>query len=250
MAQLHEILAVESSLGKAADKLMQESRKTLGKENLFMGATRTLKMFDTESEHLNTKESVNLETTVDENIDYLIDPVGDYWDAILQKDLTNQTATADIIIDGQTIAAGLPATFLLNMETKLGELRRVYDSIHTLAPGIKWEIDRDHSKMGVFTANENETFKTEKMVEFVIAAEATEQHPAQVREVPKTTNVGKYSLQKWCGLLSPLEKAMRIQRLDKLIRAVKKARQRANKAEIVNAHVAGDLFSYINGING
>ena len=246
MGQLHEILAVESSLGKASDKLLQESKKTLDKENLFTGMVRKLEMFDAEKSNLNTQDEMNLESTVDENLDYLIEPVSSYWDAVLQKDLTNQVATGDVVVDGITIASNVPATFLLGLESKLGELRKVYERIHTLPPGYKWDSDTNFAKPGVYVTKETDTFKTEKIIDFVTVAEATEHHPAQVRDVAKTVNVGKYDTTRWSGLLTPLDKAMRLKRIDKLIHAVKKARQRANKAEIVSANIGNELFNYIN----
>lgn len=245
--KLHEVLAVESTLNKAAEKLMTESVKTLGKENLFLGQMRTLAMFEAKEEHLNTKETVELTTTVDENLDYIVGPVSDYYDAVLQKDRTNQIAVADLTVDGTTIGTNLPATFLLGLETKLGELRKVYDRIPTLAPGLNWAIDSDNEKAGVYKAEMPTAFKTENAVDFRIVVEPTQFHPAEIRELSKITNVGKYTTYRWCGMVTPLEKAMRIKRIDKLLLAVKKARQRANSAEVVSGNIGKDIFAYING---
>jgi len=245
-AKLHEVLAVESTLGKAADKLIAESKATLNKENLFIGSQRDLTMFDAEQQHLNTTDSVKLTTTVDDNLDYLVGPISRYWDAVLQKDRTNQQAVADIEIDGTKIAENVPATFLLGLETKLGEIRKLYDNIHTLAPGHDWQLDAEAGK-GVFKAEMPVTFKTEKDVEFRIVVEADEHHPAQIRELGRTNNVGKYDTIRWCGLLTPLEKAQRISRIDKLLLAVKQARQRANNTELVAGQIGKDLLNYING---
>lgn len=245
MGKLHEVIAVESSLNKAATKLADESKKTLGKENLFSGSLRKLTLFDTSLEQLNTEERVHLTSTVDENLEYLVNPISDYWDAVLQKDLTNQAAVADIILAGTVIASNIPATFLLGLETKLGELRKVYEAIHTLPPGVNWVLDTQE-KAGVYKSTDNVTYKTEKDMEFKIMAEATKEHPAQVAQLAKTNNVGRYDTTRWSGLLTPLEKAMRLQRIDQLLIAVKKARQRANNTEVVVDTIGRRLFEFIN----
>jgi len=245
MPKLYEVLAVENTLHQAAKKLMDESVRSLGKENLFNGMTTKLNMFDAEQAHLNTTETVELVTTVDENLDYIINPIAQYWDAVLQKDASNQNARADIIIDGTVLAADVPATFLLGLESKLGDIRKLYEKIHTLAPGFKWVLD-EQERPGTYKTTAPVRFKTEKDTEFRIVVAADEHHPAQVRELPRTQNVARYDTTKICGFLTPLEKAVRIKRIDTLLRAVKKARQRANSVDLTNAHIGEYLFAYIN----
>lgn len=246
MGKLHETLAVESSLAKTAQKLMEESKRTFSKKNLFLGGIRRLSMFDDSQSHLNTEEAQELTTTVDENLDYLMKPVAEYWDVVVTKDIGNQLATANLTVDGTLIAENLPATFLLGLEQKLSDLRAVYDSIPTLEPGIPWAIDHTNEKPGVFTAPMVDSFKSEKTTDFRIVVEPTEHHPAQVRELSKDVNIGKYSGTRYCGMLTPVEKAARLTRIDMLLRAVKKARQRANDVDIPTQHVAEKLLDFIN----
>jgi len=245
-AKLHETLAVESTLAKAAEKLMKETTKSLTKDNLFLGQDKKLTMFDEKLEHFNTNEHIELDTTVDENIDYTLGAVAKYYDAVLQKDATNQNAVADLIVDGTTIAKGLPATFLLGLETKLGEVRKMYDGIPTLAPGLKWELDMEAQKAGVYTADLPNVFKTENVMDYQVVVEPTQYHPAEIRERSKVENIGLYETSRVCGMLTPFEKATRIKRIDTLILAVKKARQRANSTEVVSMTIGDSLFAYIN----
>lgn len=247
MSKLHEILAVEKNSETAARKLMAESAKTLEKENLFSGFVKNLDMFDDDQKYLNVTEKQNLESTVDENLDYLNIFIGKYWDLVATKEVANQTAKADIIVGDVTLAKDLPATFLLGMETKLNELRKVYEHIPTLAPGIKWIKDEANEKHNVFmTADDQVSFKTQKESAFVVAYEATEHHPAQVYKEEKTVNTGKYTMVKFSGMLPAVEKARRIENIDTLIRAVKKARMRANDIEVEKIKVAKQLLNFIN----
>ena len=47
------------------------------------------------------------------------------------------------------------------------------------------------------------------------------------------------------GMLPQAEKTAILNRIDKLIKAIKKARQKANSTEIVEKTVAKELFDYI-----
>lgn len=249
MTALHEILAVEKSLETTANRLLEESKKTMKKADLFRGVTRTLKMNKPEDEHMNEVNHMELTTTVDENLEYLEKPLSDYWDTVLRKDMTNQKAVADIVLeDGTKLFEGVPATFLLGFEKKLRELREVYNTIPTLQPGRKW-IKSELDRHGIYTDdNQDIQFKTTKDPEFRIVAEATKEHPAQVKEVARTVNVGKYTQTEQSGMFSPLEKAARLTRIDALINATKRARMRANKETVPNRLKLGAaVLKFING---
>lgn len=248
MAQLHEILAVEKSLGKVSSKLTLETIKTFGKENLFKGFTKKLLMFAEGDQRLNDTSTMKLESTVDENLNYLLSNVSKYWNAVLSKDKANQQAVADIVLlNGKVIAKNVPATFLLGLESKLGELRRLYEVIPTLAPGISWKENK-LERAGVWKKDDEDvSFRTETLQEFVEASPATEQHPAQVIAVKNAKNVGTYTTVSECGMLSPLDKATRLTRFDEVFMAVKKARSRANNVPLdTTQRLSESLFSYIN----
>lgn len=246
MTKLHEILAVEGSLEKTARHLTDGAITTFGKENLFTGRVRELTMFDEAQAHLNTREEQKLETTVDEIVDYAANGVADYYDVVYQKELANQKAIADLEVDGTVIAKDVPAVFLLGLETKLGRLRDMYQAVPTLQPGTKWIIDPTE-RSGVFvTANDSTAFKTEKTVDFVVAYEATDHHPAQIKEVSKTENVGKITTTTWSGMLTPVEKAARIARIDNLLKAAKAARMRANNVDVdKDRKIGNSILNYI-----
>ena len=247
MSKLHELLAVENDVEKVSRKLVAESIKTLGKDNLFNGQVRTLTHFNSEDALSDTQERTELTTTVDENIDYVVDSLADYFDVVYQKDLTNQKAVADIVIDDTVIASDVPSTFLLGMEKKLNSLRDLYTAIPTLQPGIKWTV-AENEGAGVFqAANDTVQFKTKKDIDFKEVSPATREHKAQIVQYEAVVNVGKYVTTKTSGMFTPLEKANRIARLDKILKAVKQARNRANATEVVTGKVGKSILDYING---
>lgn len=247
-AKLHEILAVEGDLDGTAKLVMDEAVATFSKKpDHFVRLERTQEMFDEDRQRENTSESKEMVTTVADKLDYLRKPIGKWWDNFVKKEATNQVAKADVVIDGQTLLTGLPATALLGLETKLKRLRAVYETIPTLQPGRNWEHDPDQGPH-IYRARDDEIrSKTEKQLRFTVMVPATEQHPAQVEKTYVDAPIGTITVRAWSGMISPAEKSEFLERIDNLIRAVKKARQRANTTEAVSVKVADQLFNYIHG---
>ena len=254
-SKLHELLAVETDLEGQARNIMNETAKVFkGKPNLFMGAVRTYKPFVDDGIDY-PEEHQQLTSTVDEKLEYMSESVQRYYDAILQKESTNQVAKADLVVDDEIIAKDLPATFLLGMETRLKKLREVYVQIPTLAVGTEWKEDTDKGE-GIFKiAHPEESMKTQKTMKSAVLYEAKfpkegeggQSIPAKIDKWEETENIGKYTKFIWSGMIHPARKSILLGKIDNLIGAVKKARQRANSTEVVNNNVGSKLMNYING---
>jgi hypothetical protein len=89
----------------------------------------------------------------------------------------------------------------------------------------------------VYTAAAEVTAKTQKITYPVVMAEATDKHPAQVKEASRDEVVGTFSLIPRSGAATTLQKAQVLERVDNLITEVKKARQRANAVEAKDVKV-------------
>ena len=247
MSKLHELLAVEGDLEGTYKKVLQESQTQFEKHpERYFGQQQRVEMFDADAP-VEADIHKQMDDTVMDKIEYTVGHIVRYLDAVLQKERTNQEATADIVVDGITIATSVPATFLLGLETKLKAIRQVYEAIPTLQPGIKWEPDESQGK-GVFRrVHPDEKFRTKKVRKNHVLAEPTKEHPAQVEVYTEDEKVGRVITDTWCGMISPAEKSAILGRLDKLTRAVKKARQKANTAEVTKVTIGKELFEFING---
>jgi hypothetical protein len=246
--QLHEILAVLADLEGEAKKVREEAIVTFTKKtNHFMGHHKTLKMFDEDRamEQEGAEEHKPLVTTVDKKLSYLSKSQAKYYDVILQQESTNQNARADLVVEGKVIAEQLPATFLLGMESRLKALRAVFDAIPTLDPSLEWEKDTIAGNGSYKSTHPETTQKQEKTMVHKVLVDPTKEHPAQIREWAENKTVGTYILQKSSGMITPAKKSEYLGRVDLLLRATKKARQRANSQEIVKARIGEKLFSYI-----
>ena len=248
MSKLHEVLAVESDLEETSRKILEEAFTTfIKKANHFEGYHKTLKMFDEErsGEEDGQAEHKAMVTTVPAKLEYVRGSIEKYYDLLLQKERTNQEAKADLEVDGKLLAKDLPATFLLGMESRLKKLRPMIEAIPTLDPGVAWIPDPDQGA-NIYKSKFPETKqKQDKVSEFVVVTEATPQHKAQYEKLTKNVVSGTYSTQHWSGKITPGEKSAYLGRLDRLIQAVKKARQRANTAEVVKCEVGKEILDYL-----
>lgn len=248
MAKLHEVLAVESGLQTAAKKINEETIRTFGKKDEhFVETTRQVAHFSEDDKQLDTIETKAMVTTVFDKLIYNTGPNVRAYDAYLQKEATNQKAVADIVCGDKTLAEGVPATVLLGLETKLAELRAVYEAIPTLAPGPTWEVDAStRASGGVYRAAAADvTFRTRKTVKPVVMAPATEHHPAQVQAVQEDVPIARITTSHKSGMISSAQKSELLERVDRLLRAVKRARQRANATEVEKRQIGKVLFDYI-----
>ena len=247
MGKLHEVLAVEGDLTAVAKKVIEEATATFSKRaDHFSETTTEQKYFADDEQHLNTSESKAMVTTVPAKLKYIVDPIAKYYDAYYAKESTNQIAKADVEVKGTTIFKDVPATVLLGMETKLRELRKVYESIPTLAPGQFWEKDVN-KEAGVYRARDAEVrFVTKKTIRPIQLSPATDKHPAQIDKISEDVPVAKKSITTWSSMMSSADKSKILERIDTLIRAVKAARQRANGTDVVSGPSFGEkVFDFI-----
>lgn len=248
MSQLHELLAVEGDLEGTYKKIIEETKANFTKHpDRYFGQHVRVEPFD-ENAPKEADVHKELDDTVPSKLKYTQDSIVRYLDAVLQKERTNQDAKADLVVDGITIAKDVPATFLLGLETKLKVVRQsIYETIPTLQPGIKWEKDETQGSDVYRRVQPEEKFRTKKIMKNHVVAEATKEHPAQVQVYTEDEKVARIVTDTWCGMISPAEKSALLGRVDKLIRAVKKARQKANTTEVVKVTIGKELFGYING---
>lgn len=250
MTKLHEVLAVEGDREGIAKRIVNETSGVFrGKHNLFLGGTKTLKMDQAghESAEEAAAEVNEIVTTVGERLEYTRNAVTQWFDVVLTKEATNQTAKADLEVDGVVLVKDAPATFLLGLESKLKQLRSVYDEIPTLAPGIVWEEDTVAGRGIYRTKTPDVRAKTAKVPQFKILYEATDKHPAQIERWNEEVVVGKFITTVQSAMMPASKKADILGRLDKLIQATKQARMRANNVDIVDTKAGDAIFNYIHG---
>lgn len=246
MSRLHQLLAVEPDLEGKYKRICEESKKTFGKAAMFTGFHRKLVSFSDDAPEF-PEENSAMETTVHERLDYTAGPIAAYFDALLQKECTNQNASANLVVDGIPLATAVPATFLLGLEKRLKAVRAVYETIPTLQAGFEWKPSVDKGTGVWDLVHPEEKLKTEMQFKSQVLYEATANHPAQIEKWQEQTPVGKFVKNIWCGMITSHEKSALLERIDKLIVATKKARQKANSENVVKTSIGQNLINFING---
>jgi hypothetical protein len=246
MGKLHEVLAVEPDLRENANRVRGEVIQ-LFKEapDRIAGFKRAYSPLNEDGEELEPEEK-QVATTVQAEIEKAAEAIGKYIDATISKEMANTEAAANVILklDGEeyTFLADMPATALLNLESRLNEIRAIYTSIPTLDPTIGFEFDEGSG----YFVNKRVKYRTQKEPFTHIEYEATEEHPAQVQTFQRDVRIGNWEETFFSGAITLVDKHAKLQRIDQLIQAVKKARQRANEVEASSIDIAGKIFNFIN----
>ncbi len=244
-SELHQILAVEGDLQGKSQKIIEETVKTFNeKPNLFYGFVKRYEPYEEDGQPF-PEESKEIDDTVPSKLNYAIKSFIKYLDCIATKEATNAVATAPLIINGQTIHEALPATLLLALENKMRGIRPVLEALPTLTKGIEWVEAPDRGNNIYMTAKTEKKQRTVKEPKFRVLYEATKEHPAQIEKWMETVAVGEFVSTHWSGNITSAEKARILERFDEVLRAVKKARMKANSTEIVKVNIGNQLFDYI-----
>lgn len=230
MGKLHELLAVEPTVTGSYNAITEETKKVLGKPEMFTRKVTTKKFFDEAKSHLNTEVLSEMATTVPARLEWYSKAVVQFLDVQFQKDATNHEARADLVVDDVVLVKNVPATTLLMLENKLQDVRKVLMEAPTLPAGKRWTPEPNEAN--VFNADDEVSFSTQKVSKPVVMYEATKEHPAQVKEVQEDVPVARITTKLSQGMLTSRQKADMLGNLDTLIRAAKTARQRANNAEV------------------
>lgn len=247
MSKLHELLAVESNLREQAGVTKKDLLNTFEKKkHHFSEAVQTFKS-DTEGVPDKVEEKLGLQSTINKELQWIGDKLASSMDIAHQIDIANTTAKADVVLEnGTVILKDVPATSLLQLEKKLKDVQELIAAVPTLDPAKGFEPDPDRG-VGIFKARDVERLRTEKKFEYVVMVAPTDKHPAQVKELFVDKPVGKILIQEWSSLITVADKGDMLDRVESLLRAVKKARSRANEQEVdVKANKIGQiLFDFV-----
>ena len=110
MAQrLNQILAVEKTVKNRNETEFTKIFQEVQKVDLVNGFSKTYASRDADGENF-PPENKRVQVRVDEKIGRVKDALTELFDITATKDATNTIAKADIVVDGTTIATGVPAT--------------------------------------------------------------------------------------------------------------------------------------------
>lgn len=236
MLKQHQIIALEKGVKSRVYAGLTEANKRIQKTDLFSGHSRRYTPKDEGGEQLAPDKKI-VQAKAESVLHDVQQILTELFDLTLTKDSGNQIAKADLIVDGTTLIKDAPATYLIFLEKQLVDIRTLIGNLPQLDPAEEWTFD---PAKDCFVTQPSESVKTKKIARPFVKAEATERHPAQVEVVHEDVTTGVWQTVKMSGALPAARVRELSERVDRLLKAVKIARESANSTEVADRK-AGDV---------
>jgi hypothetical protein len=239
--KLNQIIAIEKGVKSRVYGEVTNLHKESQKAEPYTGLAKTYRKRDEDGEDFPPEQKkVRLSATdVLRRLGHL---ETELFDVEATKEWSNTGARADVTVDGRVLVERAPVTYLLFLEKQLSDIRTFVDKLPTLDDAEEWTQDPNS---GLFRTERVTTHRTKKTPKVVVKYEATKEHPAQTELVHEDVVVGYWESVKYSGALPAPRKAVLLERVDKLLRAVKMAREQANDLECVRMEVGATVFGWL-----
>ncbi len=246
-AKLNQILAVEKGVKAQNYGKIGEIDKTLQKSDLFNGFHKEYHKVNEENEDL-PAESKRVQKTVRYELRQVISLSIEWWNLTATKDWTNCEAKASIILDGgtdneHTLQNDVPVTYLLFLEKQLIDLRTMAGRLPTLDESENWTHD---ANAGLYKSGVVKTHRTKKVPRVLTLTPTTEHHPGTAQVYTDDIIAGHWHTTRHSGAMRKSDREKLLERIDRLLKAVKQAREEANGIEVTDEPRIGEvLFDYL-----
>lgn len=242
MTSLNQIIAIAKTKKSQRYAEFTAIHHELQKTARLSGISRTYRPIDDEGDQLPpeyTKVQLSVETCLDNAARILTD----MFDTVATQDWANCEAKADIIIDGQTIVADVPVTYLLFLEKQLTDMITFLKELPILDPSEQeWVPD---PATNTWKTQPYQTIKTKKISKPFVKFAGDEHHAPQIDVVHDDVIVGHWTTVKYSGAI-PAQRSMElVGRAEKLHVAVKYARERANMSVVKDQQIGSVIFKYL-----
>lgn len=239
--RLHQLLAVEKDNKNELLRVLTDFYQRLAKAPLMAGISRRYRPTSEEGEKL-PAESTIVQLRVEEGLPEVQAALVKLFDLVLSKEDANQSAKADIVVDGQVLVAGVPVCALLFLEKQVTDLATLVEKLPVLDPSEQWTRD---AAQNCWATAPVETHRTKKLPKVVEKSPATDKHPAQVEVFHEDVVVGYWSTVKFSGALPAARKAVLKARVAKLREAIKVAREDANTVRVGERKMGDAVLGYL-----
>ena len=243
MAKLNQIIAVEKGIKSKSFQELTEAHHGVQKPALLSGISRAYQPKDEDGEQL-PPESTKVQIRTEEILREVAATLTRLFDVTATKDATNCVAKANVVVDGTTLLADVPVTYLLFLEKQLTDLHTFIKKLPVLDAAEAWTFN---DSADCWSTEPVRTIRTKKVPRNHVKAEATEKHPAQVEVYYEDIPVGYWTTVKFSGALPAKRVSELLDRVEKLQNAVKFAREEANNTEALDRHVGETVFGYLFG---
>jgi len=241
MAKLNQIIAVQAGKKAKSKETLTEAYHQIKKADLMSGLVRTYQPRD-EGGEPQPEERKFVQVKVNDLIQKVTRDLVEMFDVVATQDWANTAARADIIVEGRRLLEGVPVTHLLFIEKQLVDIRTFIEALPTLDAAEEWEYKPEFDS---YVSRASRSNRTKKVPKNHIKYEATKEHPAQVEMYMEDVWVGTWTTIKFSGAIPAAAKNAMIERVNKLLDAVKSAREEANGMEVHSVKVGATLLGFV-----
>lgn len=239
--KLNQVLAVEKGVKQRTYATTTELHKVGQQPALFNGFSKSYRPLE-DGGIAQPPQSQKVAFNADDIFGTVQKGLAELFDVTATKDWGNQSAKADIVVDGQTILTGVPATYLLFLDKQLSDLRDLIGKMAELDPAVDWS--RDPSS-GLYRSAEVKSHTTAKVQKPIVLYDATDKHPAQTQLITQDVIVGEWTTVKQSGALPATRKKLLLERVQKLLDAVKVSLEEANMTKVEDQKTGNAVLGYI-----
>jgi len=243
MLKLNQVIAIVTGRKATVARDLTEIYQGMSKIDLLSGLHRIYRPSDEENGEKLPVEAKAVQITVKTQLARARAVLTRSFDMVATMDCGNQTAKADITVDGTLVAKDVPVCHLLFLEKQLTDLHTVFHSIPVLSPERQWVSQND----GTYKSDMTSTIRTKKVPKVLVRAPATTQHQAVTELMNEDIIVGYYDKVDTSGAMLATDRTALIERCRSLIEAVKKARETANNTEVTESTIGTQINDYLFG---
>jgi hypothetical protein len=239
--KLNQVLAIEKGIKQRSYQNTTSLHQQSKKPSLFSGFSKVYEPVDEEGQQF-PPESQRVQATVPGTIKSVRRSLVELFDIVATKDAANQEAKADVVVDGETLAEGIPATTLLFLEKQLSDLSTFVRTLPVLDSQFEWHLDE---AVNLHKTKAVKTHKTKKVQKPIVLFPATDKHPAQTQLITEDEIVGHWNTIKQSGAIPVRQRDEMLERILTLTKAVKYAREAANSQEAPKQKLGESILDYV-----
>lgn len=243
MQKLSQVIAVEKGIKERTNQAITALHHASMKADPYQGIDRKYTPIK-DGDDVLPPEARLVQQSVPAVLKAVRKQLGELFDITAAKDYANCKAVANLSVDGTAVLTAVPVTYLLFLEKYLTDLRTIVNKLPTLSADEEWTAD---PSTGLYKSAPQSSVRTSKEQEPIVLFPATDKHPAQTQLITRDRNVGTWTTVKISGAMPVPAKEALLERLERLQRAVKYAREAANviDAPAINAGdaVLGWIFA-------
>lgn len=239
--KLNQVIAVEKGVKQRNNDVGSELVKAVKKPALFNGFAKKYKPLEENNEQF-PPETLKVQMTTSQVLKDSNKVLADLLDVTATKDHANCNAKADVKVDGETLLKEVPATYLLFLEKQLTDMHTLVAEFPVLDASEEWALDEN---AGLYKTDVSQTHKTKKVQKALVMYPATDKHPAQTQLITDDQTVGHWETVKMSGAMPLPDKTKLLEKIEKLQKAVKFAREEANTTLAPDVSVSDKLLGWL-----